>query len=1829
MKKLLSKTVCMRMVTVVIALFVSAIAMASSLTLKVEHEGDLYDMLDTLGIDKDAVTELILTGSIDESDLETALDEFPSLKSLDARDTRLSSMFLMVQSATIEKIVFPATVSSMTMYLMTTSLKDIYMYSVLPPSGTIMSFYGEAPTVHVPKYNIQGYRDSDTWGSSRLVAIDGDVKDFFIFSEFTMRESEGLSAETSVSLIYNDDYTVEEPVTCLTVDAPSAIHVGSYSQIFDANTYNHNKKQVPSLIAKSEMTADNISIKYEAQLYGWDFIALPFDFCVADIETNKNVDLYICRYSGENRATKVRDTWVRVTDEEIIPAYEGFAVFAMPKNFYDSDDPVLTFHASSSQSNNIFLNSDKTLPINKYPSKRSNNSGWNLVGNPYPCYFNIDNIAENNKIYVWDDEGKYTKYVPSMNELYMRPMQAFFVQAYDGMETVSFDKNGRSATDFSMGDDDDYSFSKSDNILTQAMKAQAEKRKEIAKGGLMDIDPMSLLLDPGANSFDPATGELYMDLFHPGSLLTSMSYALDNEDIDDEQVFELIKKLVIAAPVNNEDVTMLHGFTGCVTLDMSQSGGITSLPQYMFAGMSKLEEIMLPSCITSIGASSFIGVTKLNLLTVLAETPPTLDAADLKILQGLTDLVVLVPANSVEAYSQAWAGLNIQPIKGVSPIINPDHEDEPMLAINVSGRILNEAHLPLPSASVIVSQSYGREHISTTVNVDNSGCFSFQMNALPSILSFASAGMLQQFREVDETTDIDLGDICLERISGSMLEMAYTTHSSARPVGGIVPTWNDFDAEDIQVEVYNLTANKPENVRQYQRPYIVMENDIEFGSRLKITVTSRNNAFSPVETEIEATPDMKDGVIPVNVELNESARIYSTINVYDETAGFIGSLYDSEGNFVKQGLYTSRQYTFRYLKPGDYTLVMMQRNALLSNIQKIADYATAGLKAGTDYTIRHISVGTDGYLEFTDDVPWFDDLAYRHTTSSTLLTSETPSVTAGKYATMKVTLGFKPEIAQKVSNVAVVIDMPDDCSYLPSSLVSSMGEASVSVQGQQLRIASSPSAKFRFCITAIQGMDARFPGVVCYTMDGKEYQQPIGSAFVAFTDSEIGAPNISITPNVNVWGNAIPDCDISLYDNGTLFAHAKARHDGGWDAEATLVNAFPASLHQVYAEYENANGLKIRTAPASIFYNPDATVPTRVVMQNNGSNISFDLATGEISKPYYSFNPVFNEFTFKTTFAPNKPQDVFDVKFSIETNKGNQYLLRANYVDSLQCWEGKCEFDEYDLPTNVGVEYIDISSTPVNPIYAANATALMIVANHETYKSAFESKVTFDESSAHGNDKEASFNLNIDGFDSPFAMKVKELDYAAICAEMDVVQYTYLYNSGDTVVCINADSNEEMLTLRVVDSGLKVAYDITLSIDEAKAKAKTIAAGATVVGATNVFDKLNNFLLIPKYINAYQDYQSMKQMRDNNMQRIDDARNAFLNAIGARCKDGTPMLPDMWATSFYQYAMDLGEGDGKYYDDFENELDEYKTRVWKQAICDVASLIISNGINSFAIGGLVSKLAQGAIIPSLTKMLPRLGTAELVSKFLIENGVSTATNVAAEQVQNFFKTDFQAQKTHINDWSSSQLNEILKEYSNQTSRVKEHYQECPEDPLERPTSPFKKRHRPRDTRPIIDPSGYVYESGNEDKRIEGVTATLYFKAEESSEPTLWDAAEYGQTNPLVTDAEGAYSWYVPEGLWQVRFSKDGYADTQTEWLPVPPPQLEVNIPMTPLDGVLPGDANNDTFINVADITAIATYILGLPLEGFNKTNADVNGDSTIDVTDISATAGIILYYDAR
>ena len=109
---------------------------------------------------------------------------------------------------------------------------------------------------------------------------------------------------------------------------------------------------------------------------------------------------------------------------------------------------------------------------------------------------------------------------------------------------------------------------------------------------------------------------------------------------------------------------------------------------------------------------------------------------------------------------------------------------------------------------------------------------------------------------------------------------------------------------------------------------------------------------------------------------------------------------------------------------------------------------------------------------------------------------------------------------------------------------------------------------------------------------------------------------------------------------------------------------------------------------------------------------------------------------------------------------------------------------------------------------------------------------------------------------------------------------------------------------------------------------------------------------------------------------------------------------------------------------------------------------------------------------------------------------------------------------------------------------------------------------------LIDPSGYIYdrESG---RRLHGATVTVFWipcdepdDAYWSSKPgedeygTPWNAAEYSLRNPLTTNEAGQYGWDVPSGWWRVRCEKAGYETVWSEWLPVPPPQLEVNLGMT-------------------------------------------------------------------
>lgn len=154
----------------------------------------------------------------------------------------------------------------------------------------------------------------------------------------------------------------------------------------------------------------------------------------------------------------------------------------------------------------------------------------------------------------------------------------------------------------------------------------------------------------------------------------------------------------------------------------------------------------------------------------------------------------------------------------------------------------------------------------------------------------------------------------------------------------------------------------------------------------------------------------------------------------------------------------------------------------------------------------------------------------------------------------------------------------------------------------------------------------------------------------------------------------------------------------------------------------------------------------------------------------------------------------------------------------------------------------------------------------------------------------------------------------------------------------------------------------------------------------------------------------------------------------------------------------------------------------------------------------------------------------------------------------------------------------------------------------------------------IDPSGYVYEAV-ESNRLENVKTTIYYKDSEKGEPCLWDAEEYDQKNPLYTDSAGFYAWDVPEGFWQVKYEMDGYETAYSEWLPVPPPQTEVNIGVVSKAKPVVESVNGyqkaievkfSKYMDIESLTEDTIKVTqgGTPLQGsIDYRNAETNGIS--------------------
>lgn len=343
------------------------------------------------------------------------------------------------------------------------NLQHVYCNVIAPLSSKCFDdTYAAQATLHVPAFSVNAYKLSDEWYHfNSIVPIDKELGDVTFNNDFTLTSSIGLANKPNFSVVSSKSSSAIHNSGHLTVATDVALPLGKYMQeqnfyytydyVHDGNgnsTRVYTYPDVSTLVNNSEMTADEVTIKMWLPQNQWNFISLPFDVNVSDIVYPDGTLWVIRKYNGANRAAMAGDTWQNMTNGQTLNAGEGYILHCTNEDDDNSSSRsnyiCFTFKAvNNSKKNNIFTATDVEQSLNTYASEFAHNRSWNLVGNPYPSFFNSQDIEHDGVITVWNGDG-YTAYSLVDDAYYLRPNEAFFVQCPANKESMKFNAEGRS-----------------------------------------------------------------------------------------------------------------------------------------------------------------------------------------------------------------------------------------------------------------------------------------------------------------------------------------------------------------------------------------------------------------------------------------------------------------------------------------------------------------------------------------------------------------------------------------------------------------------------------------------------------------------------------------------------------------------------------------------------------------------------------------------------------------------------------------------------------------------------------------------------------------------------------------------------------------------------------------------------------------------------------------------------------------------------------------------------------------------------------------------------------------------------------------------------------------------------------------------------------------------------------------------------------------------------------------------------------------------------------------------------------------------------------------
>ncbi|MBO5824927.1 MAG: leucine-rich repeat protein, partial [Prevotella sp.] len=622
--------------------------------------------------------------------------------------------------------------------------------------------------------------------------------------------------------------------------------------------------------------------------------------------------------------------------------------------------------------------------------------------------------------------------------------------------------------------------------------------------------------------------------------------------------------------------------------------------------------------------------------------------------------------------------------------------------VKISGKVKDASiGLPLSGAVVSASQTFGGTYSKTlNARTDANGMFTLIIANVPTSVAFAAFDYVSQTVICDSlltgATEITLSDVLLNTISGATISIGFTY----TPCDGETQNWYT-DYQNVSYELFNVTQNKAVNQYNVQFPQIVLLEDVADGDVLRLTASSRSNDFKAVTTTATITEQKAEATFDI-VELGKIHSSFATTG----NASVVGSLYDAAGKLVKTYDYSNAQLTISDLADGNYTLVSMGNSRLFNTIYDLAQLPQTGLIENVDYVLNQVEVKSGLIATISINVvPTLNESKLYYTSDNTSFTVNKPNIVAGNFLTLTGRIDFKQAYVTSISNVQMIVDLPESCEFVENSVMVGNSTSSYTLNGNRITI---PMARYtdrvRFCIIPTHGGEYAPSAFVQFDLNGETVTQPIGSANYIVQDLFISVPSTVAESSVQISGTAIGQSDIEIYDDGMLIGNTTSLANGAWETTCELKEPYNLSTHNIYAKVTTKTGLELISETKQVTYDVNMIVPKTVTMLYYNPefvgqyNIVFDLINKTVSPKSYYFFPYKSypnwrgsgtepkDFTFIADLSNNDSTAVNGVTISVYTNNGYWRNLKAQYNTSMNRWVAVGQFTEEEAPAGVKVK---------------------------------------------------------------------------------------------------------------------------------------------------------------------------------------------------------------------------------------------------------------------------------------------------------------------------------------------------------------------------------------------------------------------------------------------------------------------------------------------------------------------------------------------------------------